>query len=467
MRAKKDLKRAVFLSAFFLGVLPFYFTIHAGATESSVSREKAAGTIGGPLVSSESALSLKNCLNAALKNNPLLSEAQFGIQAAQKGIESATGRHFPKVSLDGNYTKRQDPWPYIPAQSATIIPHFSDEFAYWQAVMTIPIYQGGQIVNGVKLADIRKSMQEEAYRLTRNEVLANVVNTYNKILQLRELRTASISSVDALEQQLRNIRLMTDAGRVARVDLLKVEVQLANERQRLLSINEGLSTSLETLQYLMGKREPVLSTEVTLSDSLAMSDYLSPAFDQAMETGKKNRPEYLLAEKNLQEAGVSRSISKGKLLPTIAGFGGYIDQYGFNPWYGEANWFTGVNVSIPIFEKPLYADVARDTVLEKKAGERLRAVQDRLRLDILSALSSLKESRNRVLTSRTATEQAKESFRIEELRYQSGAGAVVDMLLAQAAYMTAVANHSQALFDYNAALVAYRKAMGTMEDFLK
>ncbi len=467
MRTKKDLKRAVIVSAFFLCVLPLYFTINAGATESSIPREKAGGTVGSRLVPSERGLSLKDCLNAALKNNPLLSEAQFGIQAAQKGIESATGRHFPKVSLDGNYTKRQDPWPYIPAQSATIIPHFSDEFAYWQAVMTIPIYQGGQIANGVKLADIRKSMQEEAYRLTRNEVLANVVNTYNKILQLRELRTASISSVDALEKQLRNTRLMTDAGRVARVDLLKVEVQLANERQRLLSINEGLSTSLETLQYLMGKREPVLSTEVTLSDSLAMSDYLSPVFDQAMETGKKNRPEYLLAEKNLQEAGVSRSISKGKLLPTIAGFGGYIDQYGFNPWYGEANWFTGVSVSIPIFEKSLYADVARDTVLEKKAGERLRAVQDRLRLDILSALSSLKESRNRVLTSRTATEQAKESFRIEELRYQSGAGAVVDMLLAQAAYMTAVANHSQALFDYNAALVAYRKAMGTMEDFLK
>ncbi len=460
------MKRSVFLSVFPC-VLALLFIINAGATEPGTSTEKADGTVGSRLVPSERGLSLKDCLNTALKDNPLLSESQMGIQAAQKGIESAAGRHFPKLSLDGNYTKRQDPWPYIPAQSASILPHFSDEFAYWQAVMTIPIYQGGQIVNGVKLADIRKSMQEENYRLTRNEVLANVVNTYNKILQLRELRNASLSSVDALEKQLRNTRLMTDVGRVARVDLLKVEVQLANERQRLLSIDEGLSTSLENLQYLMGKREPVLSTEVMLSDPLVMNDFLTPAFDQAMETGKKNRPEYLLAAKNVQEAGVNSKITRGKLLPNIAGFGGYIDQYGFKPWYGEANWFTGVNVSIPIFERSLYADIARDAVLEKKTGERLRAVQDRLRLDILSALSSLKESRNRVLTSRTATEQAKESFRIEELRYQSGAGAVVDMLLAQAAYMTAVANHSQSLFDYNAALVAYRKATGTMEDFLK
>jgi len=466
METLKYLKRFVFFPVA-LCVLPSLFMIETAASQPGVATTKASGTVESRLAAPKTALSLKDCLHAALKDNPLLSEAHMGILAAQKGIESATGKHFPRLSLDGSYTRRQDAWPYIPAQSATIIPHFSDEFAHWQIMMTLPIYQGGQIMNGVKLADIRKSIQEENYRLTRNEILANVINTYNKVLQLRELRNASLSSVEALEKQLRNTRLMADVGRVAKVDLLKVEVQLANERQRLLSCEEGLSTSCETLQYLLGKREPVLSTEVMLSDSLVMRDFLPPVFEQAMETGKKNRPEYLLAEKNLQETAAHSKITKGRLLPNIAGFGGYIDQYGFKPWYGEANWFAGVNVSIPLFESTIYSDISRDAILEQKAGQHLRAVQDRLRLDILSALSSIRESRNRVLTSRKATEQAKESFRIEGLRYQSGAGAVVDMLLAQAAYMTAVGNHSQSLFDYNAALVAYRKATGTMEDFLK
>jgi len=97
----------------------------------------------------------------------------------------------------------------------------------------------------------------------------------------------------------------------------------------------------------------------------------------------------------------------------------------------------------------------------------LLAVENQLRLDLQTSLSSLKESKSRVLTAQKAIEQAEESFRIEQKKYASGAGAVVDLLFAQSAYVTAVANHSQSLFDYNAAIVAYRKVTGTLEDYLQ
>jgi outer membrane protein TolC len=44
---------------------------------------------------------------------------------------------------------------------------------------------------------------------------------------------------------------------------------------------------------------------------------------------------------------------------------------------------------------------------------------------------------------------------------------MVDLLLAQAADFAAAANFAQALFDYNAAMVAWRKATGTLEEYLK
>ncbi|MCG6534410.1 MAG: TolC family protein, partial [Syntrophales bacterium LBB04] len=128
----------------------------------------------------EEPLSLKVCLNKALQDNPLLSEAQLGVKAGEKVIDSAWGKHLPKISLDANYTRREDPWPYIPAQSATLGPHFSDEFSSWSLVMTLPIYQGGQVVAGVELAKIRKATQESNLSLTKNELIANTINTYNK-----------------------------------------------------------------------------------------------------------------------------------------------------------------------------------------------------------------------------------------------------------------------------------------------
>ena len=126
----------------------------------------------------------------------------------------------------------------------TIAPHFSDYYVSRAAQMTVPLYQGGQIVNGVDLAKVRKDIQEQGFSLTRYELIANTVNTYNKILQLQKLREASEASVNALEEQHKNAQLLFNVGRTARVDLLKVDVQLANEQQRLLTVDEALKTTM-------------------------------------------------------------------------------------------------------------------------------------------------------------------------------------------------------------------------------
>lgn len=411
-------------------------------------------------------LSLKTCLKYALTDNPLIAEAHLGVQAGGKLVESASGRHYPKFSLDGNYTKRQDPFPYIPAQSNTIFPHFSDEYASWQVFLTLPLYQGGQIINGVKLAEVRKLIQEDNLTLTRNELIVNVVNTYNKILQLRKLREASQSSVTALENQLQNAQLLFKVGRVARIDLLKVDVQLANEKQRLLSLDQAIETSSETLQYLMNRQSHGPPAPLVLSDDLQTGEFVADTV-KALERAKDKRPEYLLATRAVEDVKLTRKIITGKLLPSVGAFAGYVDQYGFKPSYDETNWITGVNLNMYIFDKSLYADIARERLLEDKALKHLQTVENQLRLEIQSALSAIKESRNRVLTSGQVVDQARESFRIEEFRYKSGAGAVVDMLLAEAAYVTAAANYAQSLFDYNAAVVAYRKATGALEDYLQ
>ena len=443
------------------GALPCVFW-EANAQDLKVGTAGATGIQSGSI---PSPLSLKDCLARALKNNPLLAEARLGVRAGEKAIDSAWGKHLPKLSLDGNYSRRQDPWPYIPAQSNTIAPHFSDEFATWALVMTLPIYHGGQVVGNVDLARIRKTLQEEALAMTRNEVIANTINTYNKILQIQKLREAAQSSVTALETQRQNTQLFFDVGRIAKVDLLKVEVQLANERQRLLSIDEGLANLAGTLFYLMGEPAAGPAAVPALSDPLTLSEVIAD-FDQGLATAQEKRPEYRIAETSLREAGINQSLARGKLFPTVSAFAGYMDQYGFNPWYREANWFAGLNLNLPLFEKSFYEELAKERILEDKAGKHLMVVDNQLRLDLQTSLSSLKESRNRVLTARKAIDQAEESFRIEQKKYASGAGPVVDMLFAQSAYVTAVANHTQALFDYNAAIVAYRKATGTLEDCL-
>lgn len=411
-------------------------------------------------------LTLRECLTRALANNPLLAESEMAVQASGKAVESAEGRHFPRVGLDSSYTKREDPTTYIPAQSQKIIAHFSDEFASLGMVLTLPLYQGGQVTNGVDLAKVRRQIQEESLAQTRNDLIANTVNTYNKLLQTQKLRASSLASVAALEEQRKNAQVLYDKGRIARVDFLKVEVQLANDSQRLLALDEALDTLGATLRYLMGERTDGASEPLVLGDGLNQPVAIVD-FAAGLDAAYRQRPEYRAAQKAVEEAEFSHAIAQGKLLPTINAVSGYVDQYGYDPWYHEGNWFFGFNLSLPLFDKSLYADMSREQLLKAKAEKHLRVVDHQLRLDIQNAISSLRESKNRIIAAATATEQAKEAFRIEQQKFASGAGAMVDLLLAEAADLTAEANYTQALFDYNAAMVSWRKATGTLTDYLQ
>jgi len=120
-------------------------------------------------------LSLREALTEAVSRNPLLAEEKLGVDAADQSVTSAFGKHLPRLTLDASYTKRQDPLPFIPAQATAVGPRFSDEFAAWQAILVLPLYQGGQIANGVRLAQVRRAIQENTLTLTRNEIIANTV----------------------------------------------------------------------------------------------------------------------------------------------------------------------------------------------------------------------------------------------------------------------------------------------------
>jgi len=411
-------------------------------------------------------LTLKDAVNRALEKNPLIIEARLGIAGSEESISSSQGKHWPKLSLNLDYNQRKDPFPYVPAQAVTVPARFSDQYGSLGLLLTMPIYQGGQTVTTVRLSTVRRDLQQQTLAQTRNELIANTVNTYHKLLQLQQLRGASAATVKALETQTGNAQLLFDVGRIARVDLLKVEVQLANERQRLLTVDEALATTTATLRYLMGDDPSSSGDPLILGDSLAMpNDAISSTTD--VSKAWSTRPEYQSALLGIKESELSRRLTFGRFLPTVNATAAYADQTGFSPSHSETNWYFGIQASVPLFERSLYADFRRDAILLEKSAARQRVVEQQLRLDLTTSEASLRESANRIKTAEQAIQQAHESFRIEQEKYNAGAGTMSDQLLAQSADINAEANLSQALFDYSAAQVSWRKANGTLEEYLK
>jgi outer membrane protein TolC len=112
---------------------------------------------------------------------------------------------------------------------------------------------------------------------------------------------------------------------VARVDLLKVEVQLANERQRLLAANEALKNASAMIWYLMGNGSETVTPLPPLRGRLAAGDF-NFDFSSGLAVGHERRPEYISVKEVVEEAKLNQRLALGRFLPTV------------NPFANDTRW---------------------------------------------------------------------------------------------------------------------------------
>ena len=401
---------------------------------------------------------LKDCLDLALKQSPLIRSSGLEVQAAQASLRASKGALFPRIDLNGLTMKENQPVPYVPAQSARIPAQFSDEFYSWGLYLRLPLYEGGRLVKQVEISKMEIEIQSSREKLTLQDVVANVTNTFNKLLQLKQLRGAQEQTVAALEGQVNNTALLVKTGRTANVELLRIDVQLASEKQNLIRTVEAISRAKDALAFFMGLNKEELKD---IDGALKADEGIS---GDDIDGLLKSRPDVAVAVKRVEQGRLKVAAASGRRYHSLSLVGDYGNRAGaaFND--RTEIWEVGLVASINLFDGGIISsEIEREKVLLKKAEEELRLTELKARLEVDSALSARREAEARLHVARRAVAQAEEGSRIEGLKYKTGAGTVTDTLLAQSARNLAEANYVQALYDYNTAIVEFKKATGTIE----
>ncbi len=414
--------------------------------------------LSGVSTAGDKTLTLKDCIDTALKQSPLVKSSDFELEASKQAARGAKGAMFPRLDLNASYFKENRDVPYIPAQSLTIPPKFSDQVYSWSVILSVPVYEGGRLSGQVRVSGLEKAIQSSKRAFTVQDLIANVMNTFNKLLQLKELRQANIYSVDALERQRENAELLVKAGRAANVELLRVEVQLAAEKQNLVKTEETINRTRDALAFLMGVEEgqvKAISGSLTKKESVNAEDV-----DKLI----KSRPDVVATRKKVEQEKARVDIASGKRYPSLALVSDYGNRAGAGLSGREEVWEAGAVVSVNIFDAGIISsEIARERALYSKSKADLRLLELRARLEASDALSLLREAENRFNLADKALAQSEETLRIEELKYKTGAGTITDVLLSQSAMSLAQANYYQALYDYNAAITEFKRATGTIE----
>jgi outer membrane protein TolC len=336
-------------------------------------------------------------------------------------------------------------------------PVFSRDHYNYGLLMKIPIFEGGRLWSRLSAAEITEAISRESLHLTKQELVAGITNLFNRILYLQKLTESQRVTLDALEKARADAETRLRVGRIAPVDLMRMETQVAAQEQALVSAKEETVRTRQLLARMIG-RDPSWSPEVAGKLCCPSDNWAEPSADISQ------RPDIRKAMHEVELAKSNVKYAMGYHLPSVGLVGDYGRRAGSGFDGDEEVWQGGVEVSFNIFSGgSVEAGVRQARAKLLAAEERLRHARLNALTELKNAASSLRETRKRFLVAEKNRTTAKETWRIEDLKYRTGAGTVTDSLLAQSTWFQAEADTLGALYEYQAARVALELAAGTID----
>jgi len=421
--------------------------------------------------------SLEQCKTLALENNNIIKNGNLEIEASKQVKDAAFTNYFPKVSATGMAFRFNEPlfkysipggnlpvYDGNPANLAT-----ATQFAYFPGISLAllnkanvaaitavqPVYAGGRIVTGNKLAQLGVDVKKSMLVLSKNEVLLKTEEQYWLVVSLNE-KMKTLHMVELLlDTVYRQVNDAYSAGLINRNDVMKVTIKQSELQINKIKLENGIK--LATMAFSQYVGVPYDSTTV-LSDTLAIGQTPYVVYMDANQA-LSNREEYKLLQQSVKAEELQTKLKHGEFMPE-AGVGVGALYYDILD-KGTSNTMVFVSVKIPISdwwgashtlkERKFKEDIARNNC---------RNNSELLLLQIQKTWNDLNEAYKQIEVVNQTIKQAEENLRINNDNYKAGIVNVSDMLEAQATLQQAKDQLSDALAGYKVKLVSYLQATG-------
>ncbi len=393
-------------------------------------------------------LSLDDSVASALKNNVAIKIKIDDSDKAKWSIKEAEAGKFPSLTLGSTGTRSSNLIGYLPGNS------FNTSIK-----LNWPVYTGGRVEGLIDQAKIAASAADLDVSIAKEQVRLDATTAYYNVLQARNIVKVNQESVDNLNEHLKNVQAQYGVGTVAKADLLRSEVELANAQQNLTKAQSSFAVAAAGLNNTIGVPMDIQNVYKNDLNYVPYDVSLEDSITQAMN----NRPEIVQSKDNIDAAQIGIKIADSDRKPTIAL--GAAEGWNGPDFPGQTNnWSMNVSASWNIFDAGLTnARVKEAGSVLDKAKAQDKQIRDGIEFDVRQAYLNMKEAEQRIQTSGVTVDKAVEDMKIAQTKYSAGAGTNLDVIDAQLALTQARTNYSQALYDYNTNKANLEKAIGLNE----
>ncbi len=380
------------------------------------------------------AITLEDCIQTALRENPDMAAAAQRIAAAQAALRQAEAGYYPWLSLNGAYLRTDNPpqafmMTLNQRQLNMMAPDFDPndpkdtDNIRWSIAGKYRLFDGGQreSARGAALSGTR--LAQSGQDAARNELVHQVTRAYLQTLQARAFTGVQAAMVESLEESRRVARERLQAGSAVKTDVLNLDVKLAEAREDLIRARNGLRLAEAALNTAIG-------ADLARAEDMQPPPEPAAAADTS-DYSMENRPELHMAAEQVALNRHQWRRARREFSPAFNAFGSL--DWDSDDWRDyEHSYMAGIMAEWEIFDGFRRPNAIRQASAElARARAELRKTRLALQFDLTQAQLSLTEARERIEVTRKNVENAREALRITRERYQQGAADITELLTAE------------------------------------
>ncbi len=394
-------------------------------------------------------LGLDEAISRALDANPALMAASESARSADRAAAASFRQHFGDVEAVA-WTSRYNDALILRPISRSLMENgfgglpFARDQVHYGLTFDVPLFVGGKLLAGSSLARLKAEEADTLLVGTRWQVRANVTSVYASAQALAGVVRAYGDNVAALEKTQDRLELMVRDGKRPQVDLLKAEETLEEARAELADAQANLAQVTALLAALLD-----FPVDRPLALDPLPDRFPALAADSADWSALVERSSTVVAaELRVRQAESAKHIARSDFLPRVSVSGNFLEHSASSVTGTQETWELRLGASIPVFTGGRrIAAYQSAAAAERAADQALQQTRLQQEAEIRGALAQINAAETTLTAARKRVTAADEAARIENLRYETGAGTIEDLLRARTRASSAEASLAKAKGD--------------------
>lgn len=399
-------------------------------------------------------LSLKECVDIAIKNNLTYRESQIIGESANVELSRAKSQIYPRF---GFYTGQD-------VRVGRSIDRFTNAYIeqvyttnYFSLQASMLLFNGFQIKNQVRQNELLRDAGAKNIEAIRNRTIIGVLQAYLQVLASQELLEVSKQQVETSKSQLERINKQVTAGVIGQTEIFQVQSQLVNDEFSLVTSQNTNKAARLTLFQLMNQSNNASFNFESLKEDILLYSSDNQILESIFEQAINNFPEIKAGELRLKSFDNQLKATQANTLPQVnlsSNYGTFysssnkVETY-FKQINGTRSGSLSLDVSIPILGRLQNAPrISAVKIQQQLSQNQLNLAKLQLRQAIEQTFQLLSAASERYKVATNQVNILDQNIKAVESRINAGTVNFIEYVLAKTNYDRAKSNLVQAKYEF-------------------